>query len=78
VKIIVSLPEDLFRRAEIAAKRLRVSRGELYTDAIAKYLERFESETIIERLNEVYDGVRAELDPALQCAQIRGLRNERW
>jgi metal-responsive CopG/Arc/MetJ family transcriptional regulator len=49
MKTAVSLPEDLFRRAEIAAKRLRKSRSELYADALAKYLERYQTETITER-----------------------------
>ena len=38
----------------------------------------YESDTITEQLNEVYDGVRAELDPALQDAQFRGLKKNSW
>ena len=34
------MPDSLFRQAEAAARRLRVSRSELYAQAIAAYLTR--------------------------------------
>jgi hypothetical protein len=39
VKTAVSMPDDLFRMAEATARRLHVSRSELYAKAIAEYLK---------------------------------------
>jgi len=38
MKTAVSLPDELFRLAETAARRLRVSRSQLYAMAIAEFL----------------------------------------
>jgi metal-responsive CopG/Arc/MetJ family transcriptional regulator len=54
MKTTVSLPDDLFRQAEATAKKVRVSRSQLYTQAIAEFLERSRSEHVTERLNEIY------------------------
>lgn len=40
MKTAVSMPDDLFHLAEAAARRLRVSRSELYANAITEYLNR--------------------------------------
>jgi metal-responsive CopG/Arc/MetJ family transcriptional regulator len=78
MKTAVSLPDDLFRKAEIAAKKLRVSRSKLYATAIAEFLERSRSERVTEKLNELYSNTRAELDPALARAQVRSLPKGSW
>jgi metal-responsive CopG/Arc/MetJ family transcriptional regulator len=39
MKTAVSLPDDLFRQADAAARRLRVSRSELYSKAIEEFLQ---------------------------------------
>ncbi len=78
MKTAVSLPDDLFRLAEVAARRLRLSRSELYAKAIAEYLERREDNAITERLNEVYSRRPAKLDSALHRAQLKSLKKDGW
>jgi metal-responsive CopG/Arc/MetJ family transcriptional regulator len=78
VKTAVSLPDDLFQSAEAAARRLRVSRSELYAKAIAEYLKQQDDSAITERLNEVYSRQEAKLDPALHRAQLKALKKEAW
>jgi metal-responsive CopG/Arc/MetJ family transcriptional regulator len=78
MKTAISLPEDLFRRAEAAARKLKMSRSQLYANAIAEFLERRRSSKITERLNKVYSKEPSELDPALQSAQIRSLEKDNW
>jgi metal-responsive CopG/Arc/MetJ family transcriptional regulator len=68
LKTAVSLPDDLFCVADAAARKLRVSRSELYAKAIAEYLQRQQSNSSMERLNEVYWRYPAKLDPALHSA----------
>jgi metal-responsive CopG/Arc/MetJ family transcriptional regulator len=60
--VAVSMPDDLFRLAEASARRLRVSRSELYAKAIAEYLERQQNIGITERLNDVHFGVSGETE----------------
>jgi metal-responsive CopG/Arc/MetJ family transcriptional regulator len=78
VKTAVSLPDDLFQSAEAAARRLRVSRSELYAKAIAEYLKQQDDSSITARLNEVYSRQEAKLDPALHRAQLKALKKEAW
>lgn len=78
VKTAVSMPDDLFRLAEATARKLRVSRSQLYAKAIAEFLEREPGNAITERLNEVYSGCPAKLDPGLHRAQLKSLEKDAW
>jgi metal-responsive CopG/Arc/MetJ family transcriptional regulator len=78
MKTAISLPEDLFRLAEAAARKLKMSRSQLYATALAEYLERRQASKITERLNRIYPKERSELDPALQSAQLRSLEKDDW
>lgn len=40
MKTAVSVPDEVFERAELTAKRLKLSRSELYSRALADYLAR--------------------------------------
>ena len=78
VKTAISIPDDLFLLAEATARRLRVSRSELYAKAIAEYLKQQQGNTITERLNEVYSRVPAKLDSGLHRAQLKSLEKDSW
>jgi hypothetical protein len=78
VKTAVSVPDDLFRLAEAAARRLRVSRSQLYATAISEFLDRRRTDSITERLNDVYSRRPAKVDPALQRAQLKLLDKGSW
>ena len=78
MKTAVSMPDDLFRRAEAAARRLRVSRSELYARAIGEFLKVQQGSAITERLNEVYSRKSAKVDPGLHRAQLKSLDKDAW
>ena len=78
MKTAVSLPDDLFRLAEATARRLRVSRSELYAKAIADFLKRQQGNAITERLNDVYSRHPAKVDPGLHRAQLKSLAKDAW
>jgi predicted transcriptional regulator len=78
VKTAVSVPDELFRIAEATARCLRVSRSQLYSKAIAEFLNRQDTDTITARLNEVYSRRPAKLDSGLHRAQLKSLKKERW
>ena len=76
MKTAISLPDELFAQAEIEAKRLGVSRSELYSRALSEFVRRRQSDDITERLNSVYSEVSSELDPALFRLQLLSLPKE--
>jgi metal-responsive CopG/Arc/MetJ family transcriptional regulator len=78
MKTAVSLPDEIFRQAEAAAKKLRVSRSKLYAAAISEYLDRHRAEWVTERLNQVYFQEDSGLDPALERAALKTLVKDRW
>jgi metal-responsive CopG/Arc/MetJ family transcriptional regulator len=78
MKTAVSLPDELFRVAETTARRLRVSRSELYARAIAEFLKGQQENTITERLNHVYSRRVAKLDSGLHRAQLKSLAKDAW
>ncbi|MBL8291104.1 MAG: hypothetical protein JNN08_04670 [Bryobacterales bacterium] len=78
MKTAVSLPDELFRVAETTARRLRVSRSELYARALAEFLKGQREDTITERLNDVYSRRAAKLDSGLHRAQLKSLPEDAW
>ena len=78
MKTAVSMPDDLFRLAETTARRLRVSRSELYAKAIAEFLKQQDANTVTERLNDLYSRYPAKLDSGLHRAQLKSLKKDAW
>lgn len=78
MKTAVSVPDDLFRQADAAARRLRISRSQLYATAVSEFLARQQDDAITERLNEVYSRQTAKVDPAMLRAQIRSFDKDSW
>ena len=79
MKTAISIPDDLFRAAERAAKRLGLSRSELVQRALAAFLERNSDALVTDALNEVYKpGKRDSVDPVLDRLQRMSLPREKW
>jgi metal-responsive CopG/Arc/MetJ family transcriptional regulator len=79
MKTAISIPDAVFRAAERAARRLKLSRSELYSVAVASYVERHAARGVTETLDAVYaDAEASRLDPALAAAQAHILGRERW
>jgi metal-responsive CopG/Arc/MetJ family transcriptional regulator len=78
MKTAVSMPDDLFRRAEAAARRLRVSRSELYAKAIAEFLTSRQANSIRERLDDLYSRHPAKVETGLHRAQLKSLEKDAW
>lgn len=80
MKTAISIPDPVFEAAERLARRSGKSRSQLYTEAIAHYVEQHRSEGVTERLNEILDAdpELSNLDPVLDALQLEVLRRERW
>jgi metal-responsive CopG/Arc/MetJ family transcriptional regulator len=79
MKTAISIPDDLFRAAESAAKRLGLSRSELVQRALAAFLEKNGDALVTDALNEVYsEDSRGSLDSGLDRLQRSSLPKEKW
>ncbi len=78
MKTAISLPDDLFRHGDVLAKRLGVSRSELYARALEEYVAKHRADQVTKRLNAVYGTASSRVDPKLARAQRRTLRPEKW
>ena len=70
------MPDDLFKTAKATARRLRVSRGELYTKAISEFFEQRGARTITDRLNDVYSKYTSKLDRGRHRAQLKSIEKD--
>jgi metal-responsive CopG/Arc/MetJ family transcriptional regulator len=55
MKTAISLPKDVFEKAERLAKRARKSRSQLYCEAIREYLARHSPDELTEALDRVIE-----------------------
>jgi predicted transcriptional regulator len=80
VKTAISIPDHIFEAAEQLARRRGQSRSELYSAAIASYLDQYRQDGVTERLNEVYGPGQepAELDAVLATLQSLSIPEEEW
>lgn len=78
MKVAISLPDPVFRAAELLARRLKKSRSELYAEAIAAYVGARGAKALTAKLNAVYDKESSDVDPALKYAQLERLSREAW
>lgn len=78
MKTAISIPDTIFNEAEALAKKLGVSRSELYAKAVSAYVDEHRGEQIVEALNAVYSQEPSELDAQLQQLQELTFSAEEW
>jgi metal-responsive CopG/Arc/MetJ family transcriptional regulator len=78
MKTAISIPDPLFNAAEEAARRLDISRSELFARALEEYLAARREDDVTRRLNEVYTEEPAQIDPVLAQMQFASLPPESW
>jgi metal-responsive CopG/Arc/MetJ family transcriptional regulator len=78
MKTAISLPDPLFEAADQLAKRLHVSRSELYATAIGEYLRLHRDQGITETLDRIYKDEDSSLDPVWVALQAAVLPKDDW
>src|SRR5262249_2557661 len=83
MKIAISLPDDIFRRVDRAAKRLHISRSELLARAAEQFLAEHRAREVTESYDRAYGPAETSpLDAAEQQfrreAARRALRDIEW
>jgi hypothetical protein len=79
MKTAISIPDPLFNAADKVARRLGISRSELYQRAIEHFLQQQSGDVVRESLDKVYgkSNNRA-LDPLIRAAGEHIITDENW
>ncbi len=78
MKTAISIPDTVFKSADVLAERLGVSRSELYARAVAEYVAKHQDAKVTERLNAVYAAQPSRSDAALRKAARKTVRRAEW
>ena len=57
MKTAISVPDRIFAEADRLAKRLKKSRSQVYTEAVAEYVARHDEDQVTERVNAALDAI---------------------
>ncbi len=78
MKTVITIPDAVFEAAEQAARRLGMSRSELYTRAVEVYLKDQGSKGVTEKMNEAFGSEDTLMDPVLVALQWSSLKPKIW
>ena len=79
MKTDISILDDVFKSAEELAKRLEISRSELYVRALKDYLDMHSQDQLTEAINLAIEEIgETALDPTVMSMQVRSLPREEW
>ncbi len=78
MKTAISIPDSIFQAAEGFAHRLGISRSELYSKAVAEYMDSHKNQNVTQSLNKIYDIDDSSLDEELNIMQMRSIQKEEW
>ena len=77
MKTAISIPDELFARAERLARRARRSRSEVYAAALDEYVARHAPDEVTDTMNRVCDDVGDD-DGFLTAAARHTLHRAEW
>jgi metal-responsive CopG/Arc/MetJ family transcriptional regulator len=78
MKTAISVPDEVFEKAERLAKKSHRSRSELYSAALKEYVARHSPEEVTEAMNRVCEEVRETQDEFVSAASHRLLERVEW
>lgn len=78
MKTAVSIPDEVFEKAERLARRSKRSRSELFSAALSEYVARHAPDEVTESMNRVCEKVGEPADPFVTTASRRVLERSEW
>lgn len=78
MKTAVSIPDELFERAEEIARREKKSRSQVFAEALRDYVARRYPDAVTEALDSALDGIEEGEDPFVGGAARRTLERSDW
>ena len=78
MKTAISVRDNLFERVESYAKKHKLSRSQVFAEAVEEYLSKRDEQILIDQINAVCAEVDTSLDPAIRFYQSRVIKREKW
>lgn len=78
MKTAISIPDQVFSRADRFARRRKMTRSALFTLAVDEYIRHHRQDNVTRKLNEVYTKEDSSLDPVLDRLQTLSLPRGEW
>jgi predicted transcriptional regulator len=78
MKIAVSVPDEIFEEAEHLARRMKRSRSEVYSRALAEYVARHAPDRVTEAMDRALVDIGEPAEPFLRAASRRVLKRSDW
>jgi metal-responsive CopG/Arc/MetJ family transcriptional regulator len=78
MKTAVSIPDEVYERAERLARQTKKSRSRLFSEALDEYVSRHAPDEITESMNQVCIDVGGASDPFVSSAAHRLLEKSDW
>lgn len=78
MKVAISVPDPVFNAAEQLAHQLKVSRSQLYAEALSAYLGSRGAAAVTAKLNAIYGSESSQVDGGLAQAQLQSIGHEAW
>jgi metal-responsive CopG/Arc/MetJ family transcriptional regulator len=78
MKTAVSIPDDLFGKAEELAHKTGKSRSQIYKEALLEYLRQRDPRALTKAMDEALAGIDSQSDPWLVEAGRKALERSEW
>ena len=74
----MSVPDDVFEEAERLARRMKRSRSEVYSRALAEYVARHAPDHVTEAMDRALAEIAEPVDEFVRVASRRNLKRSDW
>jgi metal-responsive CopG/Arc/MetJ family transcriptional regulator len=78
MKIAVSVPDPIFEEGEQLARRMKRSRSEVYTRALAEYVARHAPDRVTEAMDRALAEIGEPAEQFVRAASRRVLKRSDW
>jgi metal-responsive CopG/Arc/MetJ family transcriptional regulator len=78
MKTVVSIPDELFHKADKLARRLGKSRSQVYQEALAEYLLRRDPGAVTQAMDKALENLESAPDEWLTEVGRRALERSEW
>ena len=78
MKTAISIPDDVFSKAERFAHRRKMTRSALFTVAVDEYIHHHREDDVTRKLDKVYASEESSVDPVFAKLQSLSLPKEEW
>lgn len=78
MKTAVSIPDDVFEKAERFARRAKRSRSEVFSAALREYIARHSPDEVTVAINQALENIGEQKDEFVSAAARRVLEKTEW